>query len=358
MKKILIIEDEAALKDEIGDILKHEGFNVLTAENGKFGLLMAQKHNPDLILCDIMMPVMSGIEVLSSLRADKETRMIQFVFMTALADRKDLRTGMELGADDYLTKPFTRGELLKTISTRLEKNEAIDNKLEEDLDQLRKSVISYIPHELRSPLNGIIGLGSYLKDSEEDLGLQEINEIGRIIYESGNNLLSTISKYLIYISLEAKPESFSLLNEVTGTSDIITSLGNETANNYNRINDLVCQNEEITISASVDSFSIIVKELIENAFKFSDPGKPVTVTFVKKNGQAELSVHNTGRAFPEGSIHKIGAFNQFERNKYEQQGSGLGLIITKKIVALINGRLSIESNITDGTTITVYFSAK
>ncbi len=121
--KILIIEDEVTLKEEIASILKFEGFDVLLTDNGKDGLEIANSKSPDLILCDIMMPVMSGTEVLKNLLVSEKTNHIPFIFITALSERTDIRSGMELGADDYLVKPFTVNELLGTIKTRIEKAE-------------------------------------------------------------------------------------------------------------------------------------------------------------------------------------------------------------------------------------------
>ena len=123
MIRILIIEDELILKEEIATILKFEGFDVLQTDNGKDGLEIAQNQLPDLILCDIMMPEMSGTDVLKNLMASEETKHIPFIFITALSERTDIRTGMELGADDYLVKPFSVSELLGSIKTRIEKAE-------------------------------------------------------------------------------------------------------------------------------------------------------------------------------------------------------------------------------------------
>ena len=157
MKKILIIEDEKSIRSGIADILMFEGFEVYEAENGLAGVQLAKEVLPDLILCDIMMPKMDGHEVLKQLRSENKTKLIPFIFMTALADHADVRTGMELGADDYLTKPFLRDELLTAIHTRLQKSEAIHKQIETMVDDLRKRVISHLPHELLTPLNGILG---------------------------------------------------------------------------------------------------------------------------------------------------------------------------------------------------------
>lgn len=123
MKKVLIIEDEIVLKEEIATILEFEGFDVLQTDNGKDGLEIANTQSPDLILCDIMMPVMSGTEVLKNLMVSEKTKHIPFIFITALSERTDIRSGMESGADDYLIKPFTVSELLGSIKTRIEKAE-------------------------------------------------------------------------------------------------------------------------------------------------------------------------------------------------------------------------------------------
>lgn len=125
MKKILVIEDEALVRANILELLEAEDFDVVGAENGFIGALWAQQHLPDLIICDVMMPEVSGYEVIKALRQEQMTATIPFIFLTAMADKADIRQGMELGADDYLTKPFTIGELLGAIASRFAKQQAV-----------------------------------------------------------------------------------------------------------------------------------------------------------------------------------------------------------------------------------------
>ncbi|HCF30274.1 MAG TPA: response regulator [Cyanobacteria bacterium UBA11049] len=125
MKKILVIEDEALVRANILDLLESEDFDTISADNGFIGALWAQEHLPDLIICDVMMPEVNGYEVINALRQETITARIPFIFLTAMADKSDIRQGMELGADDYLTKPFTRAELLGAIATRFAKQEAV-----------------------------------------------------------------------------------------------------------------------------------------------------------------------------------------------------------------------------------------
>lgn len=122
MTTILIIEDEVQTKKVLLDSLRFEGFTAIAADNGKAGLDLAQKHRPNLIVCDIMMPEMDGYEVLSTLRKQKSTTAIPIIFLSAKVSMKDLRLGMDLGAEDYLTKPCTVDRLLTAIKARLRRN--------------------------------------------------------------------------------------------------------------------------------------------------------------------------------------------------------------------------------------------
>jgi DNA-binding NarL/FixJ family response regulator len=117
--KILVIEDEPEMRRNLVTILRLEKFQPLAAENGAVGLQVARKEKPDVILCDVMMPELDGYGVLQALRNDPETMNIPFIFLTAKGEKSDLRSGMNLGADDYLTKPVDKADLLRTIATRL-----------------------------------------------------------------------------------------------------------------------------------------------------------------------------------------------------------------------------------------------
>ena len=123
MKTILVIEDQPDMRDNITTILEMENYAVLSAADGRTGLNLARDEKPDLILCDIMMPVMDGLAVLQALRADRTVAGTPFIFLTAKGEKQDLREGMNLGADDYLAKPVSATDLLSAISARLEREE-------------------------------------------------------------------------------------------------------------------------------------------------------------------------------------------------------------------------------------------
>jgi two-component system alkaline phosphatase synthesis response regulator PhoP len=144
MVKILVIEDEMEIRANLIDLLEAEGYDVIGADNGLTGILGAFEHSPDLVLCDVMMPELDGYEVLAALRQEPETALIPFIFLTAMADKLDVRQGMNLGADDYLTKPFSRSELLSAIATRLEKQETLRHQSQAaQLELLEKVRLSF-----------------------------------------------------------------------------------------------------------------------------------------------------------------------------------------------------------------------
>lgn len=130
MKKILVIEDNAEVRENLEEILELSGYEVLTAEDGKLGVEIALKEMPDLVLCDVMMPRLDGFGVLNILSKKSSTADIPFVFLTAKTEKSDFRRGMNLGADDYVTKPFYKDELLTVIETRLRKSEQIRKKFD------------------------------------------------------------------------------------------------------------------------------------------------------------------------------------------------------------------------------------
>ena len=145
MKKILVIEDEDFVRENILDLLDAEGFEAIGAENGQIGLNLAKKMIPDLILCDVMMPGLDGYGVLTAIRQDALMASIPFIFLTAKAAKADFRQGMELGADDYITKPFTRAELLGAIASRLKKQAALETLYHTELQQAKEE-LNYLIH--------------------------------------------------------------------------------------------------------------------------------------------------------------------------------------------------------------------
>ncbi len=155
MKKVLLIEDNKDIRDNTAEILALAQYNVIVAENGKIGVELALKEKPDIIVCDIMMPVLDGHGVLHLLSKNEETSNIPFIFLTANSEKSDFRKGMDMGADDYLTKPFNDVELLNAIETRLKKNDAMKKEFTKNI------------HGINEFLDKAKGIESLKKLSEE-----------------------------------------------------------------------------------------------------------------------------------------------------------------------------------------------
>ena len=146
IKTILLIEDDTALRENTAEMLELSGYDVLTASNGRIGIEKAKENHPNVIVCDIMMPEVDGYGVLESLSHDPETQHIPFIFLSAKTEHKEIRKGMDLGADDYLTKPFEEEELLSAVESRLAKAQILIHAMEvntasdasgEDEDRIR-----------------------------------------------------------------------------------------------------------------------------------------------------------------------------------------------------------------------------
>jgi DNA-binding response OmpR family regulator len=150
-KTVLVIEDSSDVRSLISDMLEMSGFECMLAENGLIGVEMARRHRPDLILCDVRMPELDGYGTLEALRKDEATASLPFIFLTGLCDTQQMRQGMVLGADEYLTKPFTVAELICAVNARLEKEERIvrqpEGAAEEKVEALPENSSTALPPE-------------------------------------------------------------------------------------------------------------------------------------------------------------------------------------------------------------------
>ena len=338
--------------------LEHKGFEVLEAENGAIGVDIARKVLPDLILCDVNMEKMDGYLALSSLRNEPATASIPFILMTGLADNAGMRHGMELGADDYLPKPFTIDALYAAVEARIKKAQVLRQEAEKKLSDLRDNISLMLPHELRTPLNGILAYGEILRSDATSLAAAEVAEMGQVIYDSGRRLERLIENFLIYAQIELLGNDVQKIatlraKETTSPVRLIELHASNQALANNRSKDLILELNDVPIPISEDYLGRIVDELIQNAFKFSKVGTPVTVSLTETLNGITLAVSDRGRGFSTEHITRVGAYMQFERKMHEQQGLGLGLTIAKRLTELHGGALNIESERGNITTVSV-----
>jgi signal transduction histidine kinase len=350
MSRLLIIEDEKELRESIAEMLELEGYTTIQAENGTQGIEQAKSSNPDLIICDIMMPDMDGFSVLRKLHEDKIFTLTPFIFITALSERKYQRKGIELGADDFLIKPFSREELINAINIKLRKKETIAKESERHSEELRKNIIRSLPHELQTPLNAILGFSQIISDEVTTMSSVEIAELANLIYKSGNELHKIIPKYLLYIDLEVEHTKCKLSYFKT-PSAVILPIIRKLSEKYGRPDDVQQNLEDAPVNLEENRFGFAFTELLDNAFKFSKAGSPIAITTAITENTLTFSISDKGRGFTPPSWRDIKAFDQFNRNTYEQQGTGLGLYLAKQIIEQHAGTFNVNSEPGAGTTI-------
>jgi two-component system sensor histidine kinase/response regulator len=357
MTTILVIEDAQTVREEIVQLLEFEGYETLAAANGIEGIEMARHHLPDLILCDVTMPTLDGYGAIEAIRREEALATTPFIFLTGRADRSDMRHGMNLGADDYITKPFTADELLTAIATRLEKHTALLQQSEQRMDELRKSIARSLPHELRTPLTQMIGFSELLMTGTENIDLDDFVESLRNINLSAIRMHRLVENFLYYSQLEeirADPRLQRALLKESYTAhahEVVASAAARIAEEAHRESDLVLRAEEAALNISPENLDRLIAELVDNAFKFSPEGTPVEVTTVAGGRTFVVTVVDHGRGMTPEQIARVGAYMQFDRERYEQKGCGLGLVIAQRLAELHGGYLSITSVLERGTTV-------
>ncbi len=355
MKKILVIEDEKELLENLAFFLTLEDYEVYSANDGEMGVELAFEKIPDLIICDINMPGMDGYQVLKLIRDNQSTKTVPFIFLTAHSEKSFIRQGMDLGADDYVSKPYTDEEILSAVRTRLEKHKVINDIHQNQIEDLRKNIASTLPHELKTPLSVILAYSDLLAKNYNEFDPDEIKNIALAMNNAGKRLHRLFNNYIFYTELfeyklpnnppkELKSEHF--YQDIKKIADSIASAHTKIGLEYGNI--------EI---AGVDMLIVhaekLLEELIENAFKFSAEKSNVTVSGEIVGLKYCVSFHNIGVEFTQDQIKSIGGFMQFNRKYIEQQGIGLGLAIVKKILNLYNSEMKIESS--NGETIVKVF---
>lgn len=295
-KKILIIEDNEDIRESSMEILELAGYDVLQAENGKIGVELAQQHLPDMILCDIMMPELDGYGVLYLLSKNKNTENIPFIFLTAKAERSDMRKGMEMGADDYLTKPFDDMELLNTIESRFHKKQKLEAFYSQSFESLKL---------LANQNQGL----DELKKIVSDRKVKQVRK-KQIVYYEGD----TISG--IYLILSGRVKAIKLNEDgrelVTGMYGPEEYLGIQAMLSGDHYNETVEAIEDTTICLLPRD---IVNQLLDN---YTDIGqkfiKVLSSNLIEKEEQLlQLAYHSVRKRMAEILIRLAKNHNESEQ---------------------------------------------
>jgi DNA-binding response OmpR family regulator len=360
-ESIVVVEDNADVRNNLKEILQSADYKVEVAENGKVGVEVIQKVKPDLIICDIMMPEMDGYEVLKTIRGISSVSSTPFIFLTAKTAREDLSKGMEMGADDYIMKPFTISELLKRVRIRLDKRKEIVRRSEAKLKDATSSIGMPITHEFNEPLKTLTGIGELITTEHYNMEKFEVVEFVTLMNKAALELKELVEKTLGFYEVEEllhNPESAEkIINErIDDSKSFINAIANSEAIAFNRANDLVISLVDSSVNISPKYFKRILSGLINNALKFSPKGSMVRVISGIDEGQLLITISDEGLGMTPEQVERIGAYRKFNDGE-SKGGLGLGLYNAKRIVELFGGSFHINSNKGVGTIIKIRLKA-
>lgn len=347
---IHIIDDDGPLGAALSAGLEAHGYRTFFSPSANAGWAEARAQKPDLILCDINMPGKNGHRLLAEVRGDPELADCQFVFMTGNPLFAHPRAGMDLGADDFLLKPFALETLVDCVTARL-RRKVINHRGEATfLSQLQSSLHQGLSHEFFTPLTGIIGFTEML---EQDLALMKPAEIRSAlanIRHASLRLHRTLRNYLFTVDQLAPDPATSLAVLPAPTVVALIQQGAAVAvQRHQREADLTLDLAGAPVTAGPQDFSLMIEELVDNACAFSPPGTAVGVTARRVGTNLRLTVTDNGRGMTLAQLKLLGAFQQFDRGKFAQQGLGVGLFIVRQILRRLGGELSLESTPAHGS---------
>ena len=352
---VLVVDDVPTNVMLVQAILKKEGYTLLTTDSGAKALRIAQEKHPNLILLDIMMPEMDGYEVLQHLKSNPETNNIPVIIMSALSDMQSIVKGYQLGATEYVTKPFQREELVKRVAHRYElfSIKRIKQELENTIES-RDTLYSVIAHDLRSPLgslkmmnNAILMMVDKSQVSDEVYEmLQMMNKTSEEIFQLLDNLLkwakNRLNKQSIY------KQQVDINSIVSSTADIFIPMAAQKGISI-VIDGL---DKELMGSVDIDMVKTIVRNLVSNAVKFSYEKGTITISTKTDGNFVIVSVKDSGKgikAEDQGKLLKQNThFTSYGTNN--EKGSGLGLMLCKDFVEQMGGKLWFDSEEGKGTT--------
>jgi CheY-like chemotaxis protein len=365
---ILIVDDEPDNFDVIETLLSVQGYHLYYASNGQEALSVLDTVNPDLILLDVMMPGLNGIDVCKKIKSDLQWKIVPVIMVTALSSKEDLALCLEAGADDFISKPVNRLELCARVKSMLRIKQQHDtiqhfsdlqrntiNVLGRNLQELTGNLVLSLSQELNTPVNGISSIIELLKVNIKNMDTVEVQLLLDLADQSAHRLEDVTNQFLLYLELELaslQPQSTPIEETYLPVATIQARLKSQAAK-VNRKDDLVFDLQEVGVRLSKRYFLAILQALVDNALKFSQTGSKITIQSQVINGMLEISVHDQGRGMTKQQIAKVGAFMQFERPNQEQSGTGLGLAIIKKIVEGAKGKLTITSIYGKETTVNV-----
>ena len=351
MTKILIVEDHDTLRGQLMQVLKLSDYDVVGVADGGEGIQVALTQQPDLILCDIMLGEINGFDVLQAVRQNAATTSTPFIIISAKDDRTSMRQGMALGADDYITKPFTSSELVKAIETRLERQHAITREAERSLEETRQQLMRMVTHELRTPLTSINMVVDIITRQRKVLDTDQLTELLDTLAIGSKRLSRLVDQIVLISQLQSGMLSASSIQDAGLQTPlweiIIAAIG--LARRFAYRNPSV----NIALSDHKDDAPVVcnplalkhaLAELITNALNFSPEGGSISISQWAAEGAIFVDITDSGPGIARDQLQRaLSHFEQINRQTQEQQGMGLGLGLAHQVITVHGGSLTLQS---------------
>lgn len=355
--KILIVDDVMSNVLLLKVLLTNEKFAIATASNGRQALEQVEKENPDLVLLDVMMPDMSGFEVAQHLKSNPQTAEIPIIFLTALNSTADIVKGFQVGANDFISKPFNKEELIIRVTHQISLVAAkrlILSKTEELQRTIagRDKLYSVIAHDLRSPMGSIkMVLNMLILNLPFEKIGAEMYELLTMANQTTEDVFSLLDNLLKWTKsqigkLNVVYQDVDLVEVTDGVIEIFSMVAS-----LKKIRIREMKPERMMVNADIDMLKTVVRNLLSNAIKFSKENSEILVKMEEVNGMAVVSVQDHGRGISEEGqkklLHADTHFSTFGTNN--EEGSGLGLLLCKDFVVKNGGKLWFTSKEGEGS---------
>lgn len=355
--KILIVDDVMSNVLLLKVLLTNEKFAIATASNGRQALEQVEKENPDLVLLDVMMPDMSGFEVAQHLKSNPNTADIPIIFLTALNSTADIVKGFQVGANDFISKPFNKEELIIRVTHQISLVAAkrlILSKTEELQRTIagRDKLYSVIAHDLRSPIGSIkMVLNMLILNLPSEKIGAEMYELLTMANQTTEDVFSLLDNLLKWTKsqigkLNVVYQDVDLVEVTDGVIEIFSMVAS-----LKKIRIHEMKPEKMMVNADIDMLKTVVRNLLSNAIKFSKENSEVLVKMEEVDGMAVVSVQDYGCGISEEGqkklLHTDTHFSTFGTNN--EEGSGLGLLLCKDFVVKNGGKLWFTSKEGEGS---------
>jgi len=355
--RVLVVDDVTKNLQVVGTMLRNAGYEVMPTTSGRQALERVRAQLPDLILLDLMMPEMDGLEVCRRLKADAATQQIPVIFLTASNEMEHLVSGFEVGAVDYVTKPFNPPELLARVQTHVELRQARERLRE--MNEEKNEFMGIAAHDLRNPLSAIQGYAEMVVEDAQALAHRELEGNGERIRETAKRMGEMVQNLLDANRIERGELQLNLAPTDLGPAlnSVVESQRTHAAAKQQTIQ---LEVSTTLVLALVDPGITVqvLENLVSNAVKYSPPGKNIFVRLEPSATAVRCAVRDEGPGLSAEDQKKL--FGKFARLSAKPTGgehsTGLGLSIVKKMVEAMNGKVWCESELGKGATFIVEFS--